>query len=36
MELPHEKPFLKYKYNECDGWGKQFNGQEFSVLLNDT
>lgn len=36
IELPDEKPFLKYKYNECDGWGKKFNGQELSVLLNDT
>lgn len=33
IELPSEDPFLRYKYDECGGWGKTFNGQEFSVIF---
>jgi len=26
-------PFEKYKYSECDGWGRCFNGNDLSIIL---
>ena len=27
------EPFEKYSFNECNGWGKQFDGRKLSIFL---
>lgn len=33
IEIPAIEPFIKYSYSENDGWGKDFDGRELSIIL---
>lgn len=33
IEVPAVEPFIKYSYSEENGWGRDFNGRELSIIL---